>query len=116
MDDRPEERIPETLEDHHRALTLLRLALLGLVVVAAVSVAAPGARVADPAAAAACASTAAPQSVIVLPPGHPPIHGIGPQGRAATALPPGHPPIDGFGARPARPLAPLFTAPEIVDL
>jgi hypothetical protein len=99
-------------------LTVLRLALAGLVLAAGMALASPGARQVVPAEQGTCQAPAAPQSVIVLPPGHPPIRGFEPQGRTAMMLPPGHPPIDGPGVRPvpARPLAPLFTAPETVDL
>lgn len=58
---------------------------------------------------------------VALPPGHPPVPGYrGPQGRlrASPDLPPGHPPIDGRAARAgqARPLAPVFEAPGLLDI
>jgi hypothetical protein len=56
---------------------------------------------------------------MVLPPGHPPIRGLGPQGRPVVTLPPGHPPVDGRVAGrplPARPHSPIFEAPTSIDL
>jgi hypothetical protein len=119
MDDRSEARIPSSEQERReRLLTVLRLALVGLVLAAGLAVAAPGARVAEQVALAACSAPPVGQSVIVLPPGHPPIADLELQGRAVTGLPPGHPPVGGLGARPipARPLAPIFLPPETVDL
>jgi len=102
-------------------LTVLRLALAGLVLAAGLALASPGARQAGPVgpvAQGSCQGSSAPQSVVVLPPGHPPIRGLEPRESMYLGLPPGHPPIDRPGARrvPARPLAPLFQAPGTVDL
>lgn len=58
---------------------------------------------------------------VALPPGHPPVPGYqGWQGRlrASPDLPPGHPPIHGRASRAgqARPLAPVFDAPGLLDI
>lgn len=127
MEDRSEERsaaaspAPRPPADERPGgplLTVLRLTLIGMVLVAGMALASPGARRVATEEPEGCQVAAAPQSVVVLPPGHPPIRGLESQGRAAMALPPGHPPIDGPGMRaiPARPFAPLFSAPETVDL
>jgi hypothetical protein len=99
-----------------RSLVLLRLALLTALVLATAAVAGPrrpaavGARLA---AEAACAG-----EELLLPPGHPPIPGLGAWQRG-SGLPPGHPPVDGPAqrmARPLRPLAPSFEAPATIDI
>lgn len=102
-----------------------RLLLAAAVLMAGLAVAAPGGRGEEPVAAAACAAPfsdgtgAGAVGVLVLPPGHPPIPGIRPEGGAAIRLPPGHPPIDerhrGLPV-PARPSNPVFQPPGTVDL
>lgn len=104
--------------------TVLRLALLGLVLGAGLAVASPAAApepavVAVPDAAPASEPPACqlpPGAAMVLPPGHPPIDELLARRRAAAGLPPGHPPVDLRAPAPARPLAPYFAAPEVVDL
>lgn len=101
------------------ALLLLRVALLAVILVAGLAVASPVRQPAPEVARVAC--TAAADGDVagpaVLPPGHPPVRGLQPRA-PASALPPGHPPIDGWDGRPvpARPLAPTFQAPDLVEL
>lgn len=115
---------PDPIAERRRdaALLLLRVALLAVILVAGLAVASPGRRFA--AEAVAAAPVGCPAEVggevagpALLPPGHPPIRGLQPRA-PASALPPGHPPIDGWDGRPipARPLAPTFQAPELVEL
>lgn len=104
------------------ALLLLRVALLAVILVAGLAVASPGRRGAAEVASAGPAGCAADARGAVagpalLPPGHPPVPGFRPPA-PAIALPPGHPPISGWDGRPvpARPLAPTFQAPDVVEL
>ncbi len=109
--------------------TALRLALLGLALGAGLAVASPAAAPGGPGAKAPWAAVAAsapvseapacqppPGAAMVLPPGHPPIDELLARRRAAAGMPPGHPPVDLRAPVPARPLAPYFAAPEVVDL
>jgi len=129
MDDRSEvtsaagSEDPRQAVDHGRGglpLAALRLALAGLVLAAGLALASPDRPAPAPRGAAmgTCQAQPAPQRVVVLPPGHPPVRGYDPQGRPVLALPPGHPPVDGPGAVPvpARPLGAVFAAPDVVDL
>jgi hypothetical protein len=105
----------------------LRLLLAAAVLLAGLAVASPGGLSAEPPPEGRCAVPIAdaveggPAGVIVLPPGHPPIRGVGPQGQPIVTLPPGHPPIDGrLRGLPVplqvRPPSPVFAPPVTVDL
>ena len=104
-----------------RGLLLATFVLLAGLAIAAPTTRSPG-EPADRACPVSAAGPAAPGSlgVIVLPPGHPPIPGMLPQGGSPVmTLPPGHPPIDGrFQGleSPARPANPVFQPPATVDL
>lgn len=91
----------------------LALGLLGALAMIGLALAGPERRAEVLVRAAPVACAAQPG----LPPGHPPVGGF--EGsRAFPALPPGHPPVNGSQARSSRasPLAPVFEAPEILDI
>lgn len=98
---------------------VLRLVLLAVVLVAGLAVASPGAAGRAPLQGPQACPSQPVAGAAALPPGHPPVQGLPLPGRAAAGLPPGHPPLHGWDGRtpvPARPLAPVFAAPELVDL
>ena len=94
----------------------LALGLLGVLLVVGLGLASPERPVEVLERQAPMACAAGPS----LPPGHPPVGRLQgrPGPRAAHALPPGHPPVEGWSARSSQraPLAPVFAAPETLDI